>query len=575
MLLKRRLLLPFWLLLILPGCTSSVRESDRVVVRVAADPESLNPVNFSNATAQQIINLLYQSLLTVDLADNSIKPLLVASLPQVTKTDSLSFFTFQIREEASWDTGIPITAHDVDFSLKIIKCPLLNNEYIRPRFEFIQAINIDPDNQRNFTLICKGYTPEMELMTGDFFILPSYLLDPDSLLSSYSIQEFSGNKDWLEKQSKLNDYASYFNSDRFTRNKAYLRGSGGYEIEDWKTGQFVALKKKEDWWGNRSNDTIPYLTAEPNRIVFQVIPENNTALLALQNGQIDVFEGIPATDFTRLSSDRDFKNQFNLFTPDTYDCAFLGINSRIDKFADRKTRQALSYLLDLDNIIKATQADFATKTIGPISPNNSDFYHAGLRTVGLNPETAEDLLRQAGWVRQNSGWQKKHNGQLLSLSLFINYRAGNTVFENTALIFQQAAAAVGIPVILQPLEGMHLSQKLKEHDFEFFIGSLRGNPFVFDFKPFLHTDNALVNGQNFTGFGTPESDSLIEIMNQTQDEKQKAIQIMRLQEILQEESTLIFLYFTKNRIAIRKRFSNVKISGIKPGYDLSAFSTNP
>jgi len=180
-------------------------------------------------------------------------------------------------------------------------------------------------------------------------------------------------------------------------------------------------------------------------------------------------------------------------------------------------------------------------------------------------------LQAAGWVKNENGWQKNINGEVVPLTVNLNYKAGNTEFENIALIFQQAAAKINIPVTVQALEGKLLSQSLKAHNFEMFIRSLSGNPFVYNFKPILHTESAAEGGGNYTGFGTPESDNLIDQINETQDLQVKARLLKRLQQILHDQSNLIFLYFSKDRLAINKRFTNLKVSGIKPGYDVSAF----
>lgn len=553
-------------------CESPAKSGSEVIVIHTSDPENLSPVNYSNENALQILNLIYQGLLVVDLEDNQIKPLLVKELPYVTQNDSLSFFAYEIRKEATWDNGKPITGHDVALTLKVLKCPLLNNDALRPRFDFIRGILLDTVDNRKFTIVTTGYNQEMDLLTGDFMVLPSYLLDPDSLLVPFSIQELSGNQEWLNQQPAIKAYVSYFNTDRFTRNQEFLRGSGGYTLEDWKTGQHVVLGRKTDWWGNRISPSLGHLTAIPNQIRFQVVPENRTALLALQNGQVDVLEGIPSSDFIKLEADSYFKAHYNLFTPETYEVAVLGLNSRLDKFADRRTRQALAYLLDIDNIIQATQGKFASKTVGPINPTNTTYYNSDIKSYKLSQKYASDLLTQAGWTRHNGAWEKHLNGKLIKLSVDINYKAGYNIFENTALIFQQAAASVDIPVNLVPMESSLLSSKLRNHEFEAFIRSFSGSPFALNFKPILHTENATINGSNFTRFGNEESDFLIEAINVTRDEAQRAKLLKRLQEILHEECNLIFLYFTKNRIAVSNRFTNLKISGIKPGYDISAFS---
>lgn len=550
--------------------SSSAREE--VIIRAAADPESLNPINYSTANALQIINLLYQSLLATDLEDNQFKPLLVEQLPQVVREPPLSYFTYRLREEAAWDEQHPITARDVVFTLKVIKAPLVENDKLNRSLEFVRDIKIDPADPKKFTIICAGYVPEMSLALGDFAILPAYLIDPEHLLDNFLVTELTTRQEVLSRHPQLKAFADWFNSARFTRNKDFLKGSGGYELADWRTGQYVRLRKKQFWWGARLSPSLPYVTAQPTAITFRVIPENTTALLVLKNEQLDVFHSMPAADFVQLRQDQNFRQKYQFFTPPTYDYTYIGINGRQDTFADKRTRQALAHLLDIPKMIRVTQLNFATRTVGPVNPADKQSYNARIQPYVFNLKRAVALLTQAGWQRMDNQWQKEIDGQLVPLTITLTYRSGNSEFENIALIFRQAAAKINIPVTIQPLEAVLLKKNLEAHQFEVTIRYASGNPFLLNYKSMFHSEGAVPGGENIAGFGNAESDQLIDAINQTQDAGQKARMLQRLQEILHDESNLIFLYFNTDRIAVHKRYTNLKISGLKPGYDVSAFT---
>ncbi|MDQ3292454.1 MAG: ABC transporter substrate-binding protein, partial [Bacteroidota bacterium] len=462
-----------------------------VVVRAAADPETLNPIAFNSANAVQIIALLYQSLLTIDLQDQKLKPLLVEQLPALKQEKDKSYFTYQLRKEAVWDDQKPVTANDVAFTLKVIKAPLVKNDKLRMALDYVQDIKLDPRDPRKFTIECNGYVPEMGWETGDFAILPAHLVDPQNLLKEFSVADLVNRYDSLGQHAKIKSFADWFNSARFTRNKDFLKGSGGYELLDWKTGQYVRLKQKEKWWAAQLQPQLSYITARPSFINFHIIPENFTALKALDNAKLDVYSGIPASNFKELQQDKAFLEKYSLFTPATYDFTYIGINGRNDKFADKYTRQALAHLLDIPKIIKVTQQDFAKPTVGMVNPIDKEFYNDSIQPYAFNLREAERLLRTAGWQQKNNGWQKQVNGQVIPLNINFNYRAGNSEFENIALIFQEAAAKIRIPVSIEPLESVLLNNKLKEHDFEVTIRYFTGNPGVFNYKPILHTESAV------------------------------------------------------------------------------------
>jgi peptide/nickel transport system substrate-binding protein len=559
-------------LLLLLGCRRPQPAGNEVRVQLAQDPESLNPVNFTSKNAGQLINLLFQSLLTVDLADGKLKPLLAEALPFVAKKDTVSLLTYQIRPEATWANGTPVTAADVAFTLKVLKAPLVNNEKLRPVYDFIRDIRLDSKDPKKFTLVCAAFVPEHQLLSGDFFVLPQYLFDPGSLLNNFTLPQFANQFDALAADSKLQQFAEKFNSADFSRNPKFLNGSAGYELAAWQTGRTIQFKRKTDWWGKDLSAKNSQLTANPEKITFKIISDNAAALLAFKKKQLDVWANIPAPVFKQLQNQKEITDAFQFFTPQTYSVIYVGLNSRSPKFSDKYTRQALAHLFDLKNIIRLTQAGLATPTIGPVSPGDKTYYNNQLQPYTYDLKKAESLLKQAGWQKGTDGWQKKMNGEVMQLSLQVSFAAGNSEYENIALIFQQAAAKLGIPVSLQPLEGGLLSQKLKQGDSEAFIRSIAGNPFVFNFRPVFHTESIGPEGLNYAGFGNSKTDKLIDDLYLTQDEETKKILLAKLQEALHEESNLVFLYFQRDRLAVSKRFTNLKVSGIKPGYDVSAFT---
>jgi peptide/nickel transport system substrate-binding protein len=550
---------------------SESNSQNYVRIRATQDPENLNPVNYKGTLSAEIINLLYQSLLTIDPLKKQIKPLLAQALPQVLKQESQSVFEYTLNPEARWPNQSAVTNEDVALSLKLYRAPLIQNQRIADRYYFIRDIIIDPENKYKFKVVCDKYTTEMDLMTGDFAIMPAYIVDPKGLLKNFSFKTLTQKHDSLAEIPEIKEFAAWYNSERFTRDKAFLKGSGGYEIENWKTSESILLTKKENWWGDKENISNPHLHANPVKIIYQIISDNGAAIERLRAKQLDVFPGLPVINYRQLAGDKSFTQQYALYAPEAYDFTYLGINGRLAKFADYQTRQALAYLIDVDLIIKATQSGFARRTVGPVIPSDQRFYNSKLKPYSYDLAKATALLQSAGWQKHENGWRKRINGEWVPLTITLNVKAGATELQNIALIFQQAAAKLDIPIKVEPMEGALLTNNLQTHNFEMFIRYLSGSYFVYNYKPFLHTENASEGGANYTAFGTRESDQLIDSINAAPDLEQKAVYVKQLQEILHEQSNLIFLFFINERLAINKRFTNTKVSGVKPGYDVSAF----
>lgn len=568
---KKRILLLGFLLLLLQGCFNREDEKlDHVQLRNIKDVESLNPITYGGLIeASTIMDLMFQSLLTIDLEGNEILPILAEALPEVKVQDSISFFTYTLRKEAIWPNEEPVSASDVLFTLKVINCPLINNDKPRSQTAFIQSLLIDPSSAKTFTFQCEGYVEEMNIMTGGILILPEYKYDPEGILRAFDLEELRSNYEALQDDPRIKGFAQQFTALSYSREPDAFEGSGGYELIAWQVDQYISFKKKEDWWA--ASLELPYITANPERITYQIIPDDATAIMALKNGQLDVMRDIPFSEFQALKQDSAFLKNYNLFTPPTYTVYYLGINSRLPKFKGKKTRKALAHLLDVENILKVIGQTPQSRANSLISPYDKRTFNEKIEPYVFSLEKAKQLLREDGWQYENGGWYKSINGEKEQLAANIQYKAGDFNYENTTLIFKQAAEKAGIPITISPVENSVLGNNLRQHTYEVYLRGLVGNPFAFNFTPVLHRQSAGIGGMNYTAFGTAESDKLIEDIITTADKVQQGQKIKELQEILHDEANLIFLYFDEQKIAIHKRFENLKISGLYPNFDVSAF----
>lgn len=559
--------LVFFLLVLWVSCQRAEPiRGNHVSVRSIKDVETLNPITASGKEASSIIGLMYQPLLSIDLGSNAVEPILAAKLPEVVVQDSVSLFHYRLRPEATWPNGSPITAYDVLFTLKVANIPYIQNERRQIALSFIQDMTIDSSSVRKFTFHCEGYVDEMDIMTGGFPILPAYVYDPQGILQRYGLQELKNMRD--EEDSVLQEFAAFFNSLSGSRAPEAYVGSGGYTLVEWVTDQRVVLKRKQEWWAKDLN--LPFITANPEVITFQIIPDNAAAVLSLKNEQVDVMLDIPSHEFKKLEQDSLFKEAYELFSPSTYTVNYIGLNGRLPKFSGKRTRQALAHLIDMDNILLAVGQNASSRAASFISPQDNHNYNSKIAPYTYDPDLAKKLLFEDGWQLEKEQWVKTINGKKEHLAFTVQYRAGNFDYENIALIFKHSAGKIDIGVTLRPVESGILSHNLRNHDFDLFIRALVGNPFSFNFMPILHTQSGRINGMNYTAFGTMESDRLIEGIIRAPNKPDQAAQIKALQETLADEANLLFLYFNEQKMAIHKRFDNLKVSGLYPHFDVSA-----
>jgi peptide/nickel transport system substrate-binding protein len=150
----------------------------------------------------------------------------------------------------------------------------------------------------------------------------------------------------------------------------------------------------------------------------------------------------------------------------------------------------------------------------------------------------------------------------------VRYRADEALFETVALQFRAAAGQLGIPVRLRPTESSALTPSLQAGDFDLYVRTLKGNPFIFNFAPILHS--SAVGEGNLTGYGTPASDRLIEAVAVAASPARKARLLRRLQARLQADLPVVPLFFLPMRIAAARHLTDLHVTGLKPGFAAAA-----
>ncbi|UYZ63045.1 ABC transporter substrate-binding protein [Hymenobacter weizhouensis] len=552
---------------------ASSSKPDAIRIRWARDPANLDPLVVDNLSSYTVANLLHCSLLKPNEKKLISVPWLAEAYPTVRSlNDSLMLVSFRLRPEATWDNGSPVLARDVAFTLKVMNCPGLPIELDQAQYGFIRDIELDAQDPRRFTLLCAGKSSEYVQQSGDFSILPEYVLDPQGQLRPLTIASMRRPG---AAAGVVASFARRYQALELARHPERLPGCGPYQLRSWQPGRYLTLQRKTTWWADRLPAVPPQLQAVPRRITYHVIPDAATATLALRRGEIDLYSMMPAGEFVRLQESASDRARLRFYTTPSYECLIASFNVRQPVLRDRLTRQALSQLFNIPALIQAVERGTAYPTVGLISPAIKAYYNDSLPLPQYSPAQAVELLQQAGWQRLPAGgWQRPvAGGAPRRLQLSISYRAGEPSFETVALQFRAAAAAIGIRVELRPLEGALLSQQLRAGTTDITLRNIAGSPFSYDFTSFLHSEGLGVG--NFTGYATPASDKLIKDIAQAEQPDQKARLLRRLQRLLHEEKPLLVLYYMQYRIAAASTLGPIPVMGFKPGYDVQRIGAVP
>lgn len=545
-----------------------------VRIRWARDPENLSPITLPNQNAVDAANLLYCGLLQRDFSRNDYAPALADSLPAVRLIgDSLTALSYRLRAEAIWDDGRPVTATDIDFTLKLMQCPGLPNERTRSEYSFIRSLHLSPADPRRFTLVCRGQAPEYTTASGEFPILPEAALDPAHTLRRFSLAALQDRPDTAPPEPALAALLKRYEELDPARHPERLPGCGPYRLLSWETNRAVTFQRKATWWADQLRPAPLVLQAEPQQIQFLIIPDDATATLALRRQALDVYPQVPAREFQRLQATAG-KEELSFYSAPSYDVVYAGFNTRRPLLRDKLTRRALSCLFDPARLLQATQLGQGRRTVGLVNPAQRQYYYDSLPLPAYAPGRALALLRQAGWRRQAAGWFRAHSPQPPQhLSLTLHYRTSEPTFETIALQFKAAAGALGIPVELRPTEASLFTTDLQQGNFDLYVRILKGSPTAFNFMPILHSE--AIGGGNFTGFGSPATDRLLEAIAAAGEPARKRHLLRRFQVMMQDEMPLLPLFLLPYRLAANRQLRHLYPSGLRPGYAMATISWAP
>ena len=556
--------------------TSTSDYENKVTSHILSDPEELTPLNSNDNGATIAFQHIFQTLVHIDFKDYSIVPVLAKERPVYTELpgDKLRA-DMEIRAEATWDNGEPITGNDVDFSLRVLKNPKTDSKALKPYLEDIEEVIVDENNPKKFSLVyAKPYMIAESALT-DLYIIPAYVYDPDGIMKKFTVKELYTKGEQLDNDPDINKFADQYNSSKFQRE--VVVGSGPYKFDKWQVNQRVILKLKKDWWGHKLAKENHWFQAYPEELVFETINDLTTATVALKGEKIDAMRSIENKAFvTDLQKSKTFTDKFQTATPPFFSYDYMAFNKRRDKFSDVRTRKALAHLMNVDQLIESACYGLGERVASFTHPSLTERLNPNVKPYPYDQAKAKELLTAAGWKDTDGDGvlDKEIDGEKVDFTIDIHFNTGNSRREKACLIFQEECRKAGVKVNVLPLEWSVLLERAKSHNFDIVTLGWVSSPLESDPKQIWHTDSQSDGGSNYAGFGNAKTDQLIDDLRKEMDAQKRYKLYHQLHQEIHDDVPYIFLLAQKERIAISKKFDNAYASGIRPGYWDSGFQVS-
>ena len=563
----KKLFITLFVSVILASCVQKRDLSQNTVIaHILSQPDGLHPFNDNSAMRTFVFQYTQKTLIKLDIESLEYIPSLVKEMP-IASEDNLSF-EYEIKEGTLWDDGTELNAEDVAFSVKLMLCPLTNNAQIRSNYTtVIKSIEIDANNPMKFTMHAQNIHWDNKFIFSELYMVQKDLWDAKGVLDKVTFTDLL-SEDFNETEALQQWFNAYNNADN-SYQPELLVGLGAYQVTEWQASQYITIEKKENWWGK--NDNSIYSKAYPEKIIFKIIKEDASSYLALKNQEIDVTTSIGTIKLMKLQEREYFNNNYDSEFLDRYAFNYIGLNMKPDGikqkpyFIDQKVRRAMAYLMPIDEIIEVMIHGKASRQASLISPLKKT-YNDTLKLIPLDIDKAKELLIEAGWVDTDGDniRDKMINGERIPFSFKLSYMSSPTSKE-IVLMMKESLYKAGIVAEPTPMDFTLFYKNAMDHNFDGMLGGWGGSASYSNPMQLWHTSSWVTKGSNFCGFGDAESDALIEEANLTLDPEIHRNALLKLQAKVYKDQPYIFLYSTKRKFAIHKRFNNRGMYYERPG----------
>jgi peptide/nickel transport system substrate-binding protein len=527
---------------------------DWMVEHMLSDPENLNPYTSSDAGASSVHRFIFESLLYAENEPPYALQGLVAKAYPAISADKLSY-TFELRPDARFADGQPLTAADVLFSMKVIQNPQVLAPHLRNYYEAVKDVQVN--GEYKITFLCGEPYFRNDMMLGGFEILPRHFYDPEGLMEKVPLNSLiDGSWEQGPHAEAVKKFGEQFNQN-FNRK---LLGSGPYRIADVErdlvTQQKVVLTRNPNYWG-QGTAGLP-ATGYVDKIVFKIINNQDAAFIELTNGQLDMHTLQPL-EFKEKSWSDDFSQRFLKGIEYSSGYAYIGWNNHHPIFRDKAVRQAMTMLTNRESLVKNLLFGLGETIESPIHKFRPE-YNNSLKPYPYSAEQAAELLAQAGWADSDGDGllDKNIDGALTPFSFEILVNSGNQLRKDVALILQGELKDAGIDCQVRELDWSILLQRVKGQDFAAVVlgwtSSMRFPP---DNYQIWHSSQAGGRGSNYISYSNPEVDKILEDYRREFDPKKRIALYQRYQEILHDEQPYTFLWISRVARAYSRRFQGV------------------
>ena len=307
--------------LLLAGCaqkststesTGADTANDTFTFAQGADPRGLDPARVDDLESGKVIVNMYEGLTKYADDSTKVEPSLAESW--TVSPDGMSY-TFKLREGVKFHDGTDFNAEAVKVNIDRQLPPKVDDNMPYASFTFgtvKDVVVVDPNTVTiNLTQPNTAFLANLAMGIAAPIVSPKALADNNNSVMETPV------------------------------------GTGPYKFVKWNKGENVVLVRNDEYWGDK---------AKTKNVVFRIIADNSARVLALNNGEVDMIDGIDATVVDKVKEGGN-----KLYEAPGMNVNYMAFNTTTPMFKNAEARKAVAQSVNVEELVKSLYQGYSDK----------------------------------------------------------------------------------------------------------------------------------------------------------------------------------------------------------------------
>lgn len=457
--------------LLLASCSPAQRVdlgdgAGNLIAAIGGEPDQLDPQKTSSYFSFEVLENVFDTLVAPD-ENLDMGPALAERWD--TSPDQLTW-TFHLRRGVTFQDGSPFSAPDVVYSYRRIIDGKLANADKLSAITDVAA----PDAA---TVVIRVKQPTPNLLTN--------------------LGGFKGMAIVQRRNVESGAIATH------------PVGTGPFAFASQRSGDSIVLTANPRYWGGAPK--VPGVT-------FRFISEPTTALSALQAGEIDWTDVVPAQRVEQLRND----DSIRLAVTPSNDYWYLALNEGRPPWNDVRVRRAIAFAIDRASIVQATS--YGTAAANQLAIPEGNPWYAPYDGYRLDLDEAKRLLAESGATPDR-------------MDMLVTGEYPQTV--TAAQVIADNLEPLGITVNIRTVDMATWLDQQNSGNFDMLMMGWLGNIDPDDFYYAQHHTDGASNAQKYSN---PEVDRLLDAGRREVDPQRRRDDYARAATLIADDVSYLYLY---------------------------------